>query len=66
MITSPETYVLNILVREILRETSNYWERIALFDLTHMMSMADLVETIRINSGSSLDKEFSKLICMNS
>ena len=51
------------------RRTSNYPERIALSDLTHMMSMADPVairiETPRIDSGCSLEKEFTELICMN-
>ena len=52
-----------------LRRTSNYTERIILSDLTHMMSMADLVaisvETPRIDSGCSLEKESIELICMN-
>ena len=51
------------------RRASNYPERIALSNPTHMMSMADLVaigvETLRINSGCSLEKEFTKLIIMN-
>ena len=51
------------------RRTSNYPERIALSDLTHMMSMADPiaigVETLRIDSGCSLEKEFTELIRMN-
>ena len=42
-----------------LRRTSNYLERILLYDLTHMMSMADPVaidvETSRIDSGCSLE-----------
>ena len=52
-----------------LRRTSNYPERIALSNPTHMMSMADPisigVETQRIDSGCSLGKEFTELICMN-
>ena len=52
-----------------LRGTSYYTERITLFDPTHMMSMADRVaismETLRIDSGYSLTKEFTELICMN-
>ena len=52
-----------------LRRTSNYPERIALSDLTHMMSMADPmaidVETSMIYSDCSLDKEFTELIRMN-
>ena len=51
------------------RRTLNYPERIALSDLTHMMSMADPmaigVEPPRIDSGCSLEKEFAELICMN-
>ena len=42
--------------------TSNDVERIALYDPTHMISMADLVaiivQTPRINSGCPLEKEF--------
>ena len=51
------------------RRTSNYPKRIALFDLTHMMSMADPVaigvEKPRIDSGCSFEKEFTELIYMN-
>ena len=51
-----------------LRRTSNYSERIRLSDLTHMMSMLDPmaigVETSRIDSGCSLENEFTELICM--
>ena len=51
------------------RRTSNYLERIALSNTTHMMSMADHVvigvETLPIDSGCSLEKEFTKLIRMN-
>ena len=51
------------------RRTSNYLERIPLSDLTHVMSMANLVtigiETPRIDSGCSLKKEFTELIRMN-
>ena len=49
--------------------TSNFLERIALSDLTHIMSMTDPVangvETPRIDSGCSLEKEFTELIRMN-
>ena len=42
--------------------TSNYLERITLFDRTHMMSITDAiaigVETPRIDSGCFLDKDF--------
>ena len=52
-----------------LRRTSNYLERITLSNPTHMMSMADPiaigVETPRIDSGCSLEKEFTELICIN-
>ena len=51
------------------RRTLNYLERIALSDPSHMMSMADRiaigVETLRIDSGCSLEKEFTELIRMN-
>ena len=51
------------------RGTLNYPERIALSNPTHMMSMTDLVaigvETLRINSGCPLEKEFTELISMN-
>ena len=44
-------------------------EIIALCNSTHMMSMGDLVaisvETLRIDSGCSLEKEFTELIRMN-
>ena len=49
-----------------LRRTSNYPERIALYDLTHIMSISDLVaidvEILRIDSGCSLEKIFIELI----
>ena len=51
------------------RRTSNYLEIIALSNPNHMMSMvhpiAIVVETLRIDSGCSLEKEFIELICMN-
>ena len=52
-----------------LRRTSNYSERISHYNPTHIMSMADHVaigvETLRIDSGCALEKEFIILICMN-
>ena len=49
--------------------TSSYPKRIVLFDPTHMMSMADHVaigvETLRIDSECSLEKEFIELIHKN-
>ena len=55
---------------EYLRRISNYPKRIALSNPTDMMSMADAiaigVETVKIDSGCSLEKEFTKLIRMNS
>ena len=52
-----------------LRRTSNYLKRIPLSNPTHMMSMVDPVaigvERLRIDDGSSLEKEFTKLIHMN-
>ena len=51
------------------RRTSNYPIRITLCDTTLVMSMVDRiaigVETLRIDSGCSLDKEFTELIHMN-
>ena len=51
------------------RRTSNYPKRIALSNPSHMMSMADPiamgVETLRIDSGCSLEKEFTEFIRMN-
>ena len=51
------------------RRTSNYQERIALSNTTHMMSMVDPiaigVDTLRIASRCSLEKEFTKLIRLN-
>ena len=49
--------------------TSNYHEIIALSNMAHILSMVDLlaigVETPRIDSECSLEKEFTKLIYMN-
>ena len=51
------------------RRISNYLKRIALSNMTHVVSMADHmtigVETPRIDSGWSLEKEFINLIHMN-
>ena len=51
------------------RGASNYLKRIPVYDLTHMMSMTDHVtlsaEALRIDSGCTLEKEFTKLIGMN-
>ena len=51
------------------RRTTNYPKRIALSNPTHMMSMVDPiaigVETLRIDSGCSLEKEFTELVSMN-
>ena len=47
----------------------NYLKRITVSDPTHLMSMADPVaigvETIKIDSRCSLEKEFTELISMN-
>ena len=52
-----------------LRRTSNYLERITLSNPIHMMSMVDPivinVETLRIDGGCSLEKEFTELIRIN-
>ena len=51
------------------RETSNYLERIVLSSSAHMMSMVDHVvigvETLSMDSGCSLEKEFNQLIHIN-
>ena len=51
------------------RGISNYPEIIVLSNLTRMMSMIDPiaigVEILRIDSGCSLEKEFTELIRMN-
>ena len=51
------------------RRTSNYPERISLSNPSHVTIMADPiaigVETLRTDSGYSLEKEFTKLIRMN-
>ena len=51
------------------RGTLNYPERIMLSNPTQMMSIVDPiaigVETLRIDSKCSLEKEFTKLIRMN-
>ena len=51
------------------RRASNYPERITLSNPTHMMSIADHVVigvvTLRIDSGCSLEKEFTELIRIN-
>ena len=52
-----------------LIRTLNYPKRITLSNLTHMMNIVDLVligmETLRIDSGCYLEKEFIELIRMN-
>ena len=51
------------------RRTSHYLKRITLSNPTHIMNMADPtaigVETLRIDSGCSLEKELIELIRMN-
>ena len=51
------------------RRTSNYQERIPLFDLTHVMNTTDplaiSVETPQIDIVCSSEKEFIELIRMN-
>ena len=62
-------YDLNIIFVGYSRRTSNYPERIALSNPSHMMSMVDHiaigVEILRTDSGCSLEKEFTELIRMN-
>ena len=51
------------------RRTSSYPYIIASFDSTHILCMTDLVainvETLRIDSGCSLEKELNELIHIN-
>ena len=51
------------------RRKSNYSERITLSNPIHMMGPSDpvaiVVETLSIDSGCSLEKEFTELIHMN-
>ena len=51
------------------KRTSKYLKRIAVNDLTHMMSMINLmarvVKTLMKDCRCSLDKRFTKLIHMN-
>ena len=51
------------------RGTLNYPKRMILFDPTHMMSMTNPIAigvgTLRIDSGCSLEKEFTKFIRTN-
>ena len=63
-------YVQKIPIRGIFKEDIKLsGKKIILLDLTHMMSMANLVAirvtTPRIDSWCSLEKDFSKLIYMN-
>ena len=52
-----------------LRKTSNYLQRIILFDSTSMMSMIDLItigiKTPRIDSGYYVEEEFIELTYKN-
>ena len=51
------------------RRSSNYLERVVMYNSTHMMNMTDLlaiaVEILMIDIGCSLDKYFTELICTN-
>ena len=57
------------LFLEYLIRILNYLKRITLYDPTHVMRMADPiaidVETPMIDSGCSLEKEFTELVRMN-
>ena len=54
----------------VLKKEIELCKKITLLDLTHMMSMSDLVaiivETPRIDSGCSFEKEFIQLFHLNS
>ena len=58
-----------LLFMRFFKRTLNYLEIIPLSNPTHMMSMVDVVaigvETLGIDSGCSLKKEFIELIHMN-
>ena len=51
------------------RKSSHYSKIITLSNTIHMMSMVDPitidVETLRIDSGCSLEKDFIELVCIN-
>ena len=51
------------------RKSSHYSKIITLSNMIHMMSMVDPitidVETLRIDSGCSLEKDFIELVCIN-
>ena len=61
-------FLIFLFVR-YLRRTLNYHERITLFVLTHVMTMADHmaigVEAPKIDSRCSLEREFTELIWVN-
>ena len=69
MVTSLEAHFQTSLFIGYSKRTSNYPKRITLSNSTHMMSMADHVaigvETLRIDNGCSLEKEFIGWIRMN-
>ena len=54
---------------EYSRKILSYLERTSQYDTTHMMSMTDpiviSVKILRIYSGCSMEKDFTKLIYMN-
>ena len=58
---------LKLLFVGYLRRTSNYLERITPSDQTYIIDLEAInVETLRIDSKYSLEKEFTKLIHINS
>ena len=65
----PYDEIIIFLFTGYFRRTLNSLERITLSDLIHMMNMVDHVtisiETPRIDSGCSLEKEFIELIPTN-
>ena len=69
MIIDFETYVLNIPISGIYKKDIKWSKKLTLSYSTHMISMVNpmaiIVETPRIDSGCSLEKEFTELIRMN-
>ena len=61
--------MLKTPICEISEKDIKYWNKLILSNLTHLMSMVDLlviyVETLRMDNRCSLEKELIELICMN-
>ena len=57
------------LLKSSSRKITKYLEKLVLYDPTHMNGIVDPMihstETSKIEGRCSLEKEFTKLICMN-